>query len=376
MACKNNMNSNSNLGRVIDLDVVYTGCGSICFGEEIKAGMTLRSILDVLITNCGGGIESVSWGDILGEIEDQTDLVNFINENISTSETTLTQNFQDLLDQLETDLETQIEDSKLGPDDLGKNLMFNADNKLTLGTNFPALGDFVTIISQDGQYPPGAGQSYLMLAGLYGGLTLESGGYNGIIATSGGNLNLATGGGRYEIETNGGENRIGTGGGNRIINTSSGENRIDTGGGDNIVYTQGGNSSISVETGENRLDAGSASLILDGVNNSLSARAPSGGELEIGSSVVGFSTSSGTSIHWGGIQGNYGLACISAPGNQGEVVVYNVNRSNNTHSPITFRYQVEPTLTNPLQIVHKGYVDALEATVQALEARVTALENA
>lgn len=125
--CKNSFN-NQNLGRVLDLDVIVTGCGGECWGTPITPNMTLRQVLDIIIGNCeniqGGSkwysgddvptfpandgdyylqsngivwiydsvdgweqtdinLKGIKWGDITGNVADQTDLVTFINTRIN-----------------------------------------------------------------------------------------------------------------------------------------------------------------------------------------------------------------------------------------------------------------------------------------------------
>lgn len=124
---RNNFN-NQNLGRIVDLEVIYTGCGGECYGIPITPNMTLRQVLDILVSNCGEGggggskwysgdtvptfpandgdyylqsngivwtydsvegweetdinLKGISWGDITGNVADQTDLVDYINNRI------------------------------------------------------------------------------------------------------------------------------------------------------------------------------------------------------------------------------------------------------------------------------------------------------
>jgi hypothetical protein len=111
------------------MEVVYTGCGGNCFGLPITPDMTLRQVLDIIVGNCeniqGGSkwywgddvptfpanegdfylqsngvvweydevegwqettidLKGIEWGDISGNVADQTDLVNFINTRITT----------------------------------------------------------------------------------------------------------------------------------------------------------------------------------------------------------------------------------------------------------------------------------------------------
>lgn len=137
MSCRNKK-YDSSLDRVIDLDVVYTGCGSVCYGEEIKAGMTLRAILDVILSNCGEGV--TSWGEIIGNIEDQTDLVQFIEENIQS--VTWGNITGDITDQ--EDLVSYIEENGLPATRVGSNLhILDIDNTLNAGVPvFPENPEF------------------------------------------------------------------------------------------------------------------------------------------------------------------------------------------------------------------------------------------
>lgn len=67
---------------VIDLSVIYTGCDvPTCTGEIIENGMTLREVIILLSRACYEA-PSVEWGEIIGSIEDQTDLVDFIQGQI------------------------------------------------------------------------------------------------------------------------------------------------------------------------------------------------------------------------------------------------------------------------------------------------------
>lgn len=125
--CRNNFN-NHNLGKIIDLDVIYTGCGGVIGDVVITPNMTLREVLDAIITNFtspkpgtqwyigddvptfpandgdlylrsdghvweydltagwqetdivlgGGGTGGGTWGTITGDINDQQDLVEFV----------------------------------------------------------------------------------------------------------------------------------------------------------------------------------------------------------------------------------------------------------------------------------------------------------
>lgn len=137
MACGNNNNRGGNLGglkNILDFNVTYTGCETSCGGREIKTGDSLRNVLDALVANCDGGSGPIgsstnfwfsrnvptftadvkendfaltgsgaiyefvdggwqntgiqigggsggggSWGEITGNIDDQTDLTEYIN---------------------------------------------------------------------------------------------------------------------------------------------------------------------------------------------------------------------------------------------------------------------------------------------------------
>lgn len=134
MCNKCNSTNSSNFGRVLDIDVIVTGCGGECYGTPILPNMTLRQVLDIIVGNCdenpvatkwywgegvpqfpandgdfylqstgevweydktagwedtgidlsGGGSGSPGvWGQITGNITDQTDLITYINEQIA-----------------------------------------------------------------------------------------------------------------------------------------------------------------------------------------------------------------------------------------------------------------------------------------------------
>lgn len=133
MSCNTNKGG-VNIPRLMDLDVTYTGCGFTCGGVKVEAGMTIRKVLDILLSGCENtppveeatnfwfGVDaptsaidakdddyylqsngivwqfdgtawedtgvviggSVEWGDIGGNIADQTDLLQYIQDNAIT----------------------------------------------------------------------------------------------------------------------------------------------------------------------------------------------------------------------------------------------------------------------------------------------------
>lgn len=115
---------------ITDLNITYTGCSTTCNGEEIKPGMRLREILDILIGNCSEG-GSATWGDIIGNIEDQTDLVQFIQDNISV--TNWGSILGDITDQ--EDLVQFVQENGFGEDKIGSNLHLDGDGKVSLGVD-------------------------------------------------------------------------------------------------------------------------------------------------------------------------------------------------------------------------------------------------
>lgn len=143
MACNSNYNNFKGLSQILDLHVEYTGCETECNGKTIKPGDNIRTVLDVLLSNCGmapigettnfwfglvapvatdvanvddyyltstgeifqyvitapattpawvdtgialgGETEPTQWGTIEGDINLQTDLLAFIQDNAITS---------------------------------------------------------------------------------------------------------------------------------------------------------------------------------------------------------------------------------------------------------------------------------------------------
>lgn len=135
MACNNGKKGlHSPYGMITDLNITYTGCSTTCNGEEIKPGMRLREILDILIGDCAEGV-SVTWGDIIGNIEDQTDLVQFIQDNTpSVMWGNIDGNIED-----QVDLVQFIKDNGLDEDRVGDSLFLSDDGKLNAGAPYPTL---------------------------------------------------------------------------------------------------------------------------------------------------------------------------------------------------------------------------------------------
>lgn len=169
MACGNNKGNLGGLKNILDFNVTYTGCAATCGGLDIKAGDSLRNVLDALVSNCDGGTPGPgeastnfwfsrniptftadvkegdfaltgsgaiyeftsgewvdtgirigggsggggTWGSITGTIEDQTDLTDYIN--------------------------ALIEDAPVNPDHIGKNLHLSDDGKINAGRVFEGI---------------------------------------------------------------------------------------------------------------------------------------------------------------------------------------------------------------------------------------------
>ena len=181
MACNNGKKGfHSPYGMITDLNITYTGCSTTCNGEEIKPGMRLREILDILIGNCSEG-GSATWGDIIGNIEDQTDLVQFIQDNISVT------NWGSILGDIEDqeDLVQFVQDNGFGEDKVGTNLHLGGDGKLNVGVDVGIPGS--TAITTGGVFPPDTGgiiyldQNQVLLQSMEGGTSKAS-----IIVNAGG----------------------------------------------------------------------------------------------------------------------------------------------------------------------------------------------
>lgn len=189
MACNNGKKGfHSPYGMITDLNITYTGCSTTCNGEEIKPGMRLREILDILIGNCAEG-GSATWGDIIGNIEDQTDLVQFIQDNVPS--VTWGNISGDIADQ--EDLVQFVQENGFGEDKIGSNLHLDGDGKVNLGVDTSDIlpGETLTVLSFDGNFPSG-GATMVITDQL---LDLNSNGGDITQSTYGGDLRQNTGGG-------------------------------------------------------------------------------------------------------------------------------------------------------------------------------------
>lgn len=370
MGCNNNKNFNSNIGyeEVLDLNVTYTGCQHECNGFQVLPGMNIRSILDILLSNCGQtpttqstnfwfGIGSptfltakeddyylqsngviwqfqnnswtntgitigggsvptdVSWGEITGDINNQSDLLTFIQQNA------------------------------INPDNVGLNLRVE-DNTLLLGQRSEAAesidAKYVIIAPNifDPFDPNVTPTPNLYLVDITGLQTA--------------NLNAP---GDVVVKSNEGN-----------VKLLSGDNE------DKILEITP--SYLSVRFSDSAVSLNEESLALYKgtsfvrITDILSEIGNNNGELDIDAQGSYLYSKSPNGQIKSGIKASKTPAA-SGVGNVIIISVYDIN--NNVESQADFRYATAPNITNPLQIVHKGYVDALEARVADLEARVTAL---
>lgn len=181
MACNNGKKGlHSPYGMITDLNITYTGCSTTCNGEEIKPGMRLREMLDILIGDCAEG-GPATWGDIIGNIEDQTDLVQFIQDNVPS--VTWGNISGDITDQ--EDLVQFVQENGFSEDNVGTNLHLGEDGKLNVGVDVGVPG--TTAITTGGVFPPDSGgiiyldQNQLLLQSMEGGtskavITVNAGG--------------------------------------------------------------------------------------------------------------------------------------------------------------------------------------------------------
>lgn len=372
MGCDNNKNFNSNIGfaEVLDLNVTYTGCQHECNGSVILPGMNIRTILDVLLSNCGGtpttdgtnfwfgvGIPSfltakaddyylqsngsiwqfqnnvwtntgivigggtgpteAVWGEITGDINNQTDLLAFIQENA------------------------------INPTNIGLNLRLDDAGVLQVGqpneTAETVNADYI-ILAPNAYDPfnPTTPVPNLTLVDLAGSQ----------IAT----LNAP---GNVTVKSDSG-----------IVNISS--RPTD----DALIEVDGGVPVINMRiNGTPRLTIDNTSATMTGGGSSIIAGTNSiiilGGVGKVESNTNGLFAFSQRSQWQSGIR----FSNVQA-GSGNQIQVRQFDSTNNVEQAADFRYLVEPNLIDALQIVHKGYVDALQAQVTALEARVAALEGA
>lgn len=344
-------NSNKNLGglkSILDFNVTYTGCTTVCGGLEIKAGDTLRNVLDALVANCDGdgpgpgeastnfwfsveaptftedvkngdfaltgegeiyqftagswvdtGIQigggtggGGSWGEITGDITDQTDLTDYINLLIS--------------------------EAPVNPDNIGFNLHLDSEGKIGAGVIEGGL-----FLTSSGVFPPEAEDAYIAVSGT--DVNLTSG--------EDGTLNISSNGGNFRAETNGG---------NMTLATLSGLFSV-TGEGNKIISSGPENSRSSVSLNGTNAELHQLSLI--GQDNRASF-----GILSSGSSV--------------GIRLEARKRDISSQDSH----YFNVTGPNQTAPTIDYALGM-PDDANGNSLVTKDYTDDL---VSALEATVTA----
>lgn len=405
MACGNNNNRGGNLGglkNILDFNVTYTGCETSCGGREIKTGDSLRNVLDALVANCDGGSgpstastnfwfsrnvptftvdvkdgdfaltgagaiyefvggewqntgiqiggggdgESV-WGQITGEIADQTDLTEYIN----------------LL----------ITEAPLSIDKFGENFhKKDGDEKIHLGGQSAELDggglDYLLVSKGDFSFPRSTeGSSLLMANGD------ESSGLLFANISSSGNVSLES---KKTVSATADNNVLLTSNGGAVTQRVP-DAAIVLGGqfppglqrgifidGNHIFISDGGGSSfLRLSNSEVRL-SGVLGLVGTGADRKL---------------VLG--ADSGTN------RGGFIIRTPQGGGTNNEVIVGSYNFVTDEYGEIGFKYGVEPSLTNDLDIPHKKYVDdsvaALQNTIDAqatqiadLTARIEALENA
>lgn len=373
MGCNNNRNFNSNIGfeEVLDIHVTYTGCQHECNGVVINPGMNVRTILDTLLSNCGGsgpiqdstnfwfgvgapsfqtakdddyylqstgqiwqfinniwtdtgitigggtGPTEAVWGEITGDINAQTDLLTFIQENA------------------------------VNPANIGLNLRLDDAGVLQVGqqneTAETVNADYI-ILAPNAYDPfnPTTSVPSLTLLDLAGSQIATLGAPGNVTAKSD----------------------------NGIVNVSSGPND------DAIIVVDGGLPVINMRiNGTPRLTIDGNSASMNGGGSSFTAGTNSiiiiGGTGKVESNANGLFAFSQRSQWQSGIR----FSNVQA-GSGNQIQVRQFDSTNNVEQAADFRYMVAPNLTNALQIVHKGYVDALQSQVTALEARVTALEGA
>lgn len=249
MACNNGKKGlHSPYGMITDLNITYTGCSTTCNGEEIKPGMRLREILDILIGDCAEG-GSVTWGDIIGNIEDQTDLVQFIQDNISVA------NWGSILGDIEDqqDLVDYVAANGFGEDKVGTNLHLDEDGKLNVGVDPTPLGIEGTIITSDGNLDSGNLNPFIILSETLGGINVNTTGGNLTHTTGGGNLSQSTGGGNL-IQT--------TGGGNISISAGAGDISVFRGDSGGLRVLGSGGTQLSSSGADTRVSAFNGNVVI------------------------------------------------------------------------------------------------------------------